>query len=118
MAMTLADRILSGLAEAERHSAGEAVPQMTVHVPRALDVPAIRAKTSLSQAAFAESVGVSLSTLRQWEQKRRKPEGPARVLLAMLERRPGIVMETLGTRTDSRKATTKARATGLPSPRP
>lgn len=92
----LADRILAGLAEAERHAAGEDVREMVVHVPADLDVAAIRGRTAMSQPAFARSVGVSLGTLRQWEQKRRTPDGPARVLLAMEHRRPGIVLETLG----------------------
>ena len=94
--MSLADRVIAGLTEAVKHAAGEDVPGMVVHVPPTLDVSAIRAKTALSQPAFASSVGVSLGTLRQWEQKRRTPEGPARVLLAMVDQRPRIVMETLG----------------------
>jgi putative transcriptional regulator len=50
----------------------------------------------LSQEAFARTIGVSVGTLRNWEQKSRVPDGPARVLLAMLERDPGIVAATLG----------------------
>jgi len=42
---------------------------------------------------------VTLSTLRNWEQGHRSPEGPARVLLAMLERNPHVVEETLGVAT-------------------
>lgn len=94
--MKLADRVLAGLAEAVAHARGQDVPGMVVHVPATLDVAAIRAKTTLSQPAFASSVGVSLGTLRQWEQRRRNPEGPARVLLAMVDQRPRIVMEVLG----------------------
>lgn len=90
------DRIMEGLGEAVRDAVGEKVDGLVVHVPAALDVHAIRAKTTLSQPAFARSVGVSLSTLRQWEQNRRKPEGAARVLLAMVDRNPRIVLETLG----------------------
>lgn len=90
--------IMEGLDEARRYAVGKNVPGLVVHVPPALDVSAIRAKTSLSQPAFARSVGVSVATLRQWEQKRRAPEGPARVLLAMVDRNPRIVLETLGIR--------------------
>ena len=47
-------------------------------------------------AAFAKSIGVALGTLKNWEQGRRRPEGAARVLLALIDKRPSIVMEELG----------------------
>jgi putative transcriptional regulator len=65
-------------------------------LPDAIDVTAIRNKTELSQAAFARRIGVSVGTLRTWEQGRRLPQGPARILLALLDRNPRIVEETLG----------------------
>jgi putative transcriptional regulator len=80
--MTIAaNRIMQGL----RHAA---------KIPRAVDVSAVRRRTGLSQAAFSRQIGVSPGTLRNWEQDRRSPEGPARVLLAMLSRNPRIVEET------------------------
>jgi DNA-binding transcriptional regulator YiaG len=45
--------------------------------------------------SHSRRIGVSAATLRNWEQGRRKPEGPARILLALLERNPRIVEETL-----------------------
>ena len=54
-----------------------------------------RERTIKSQAAFSRRIGVSLGTFRNWEQGRCTPEGPARVLLAMLERNPRVVEETL-----------------------
>lgn len=63
--------------------------------PYAIDVAAIRQKTGLSQAAFALRIGVPVATIRNWEQGRRSPQGPARVLLALLDRNPRIVEETL-----------------------
>ena len=59
------------------------------------DVPAIRAKTGLSQAAFAKSIGVAKGTVLNWEHRRRTPDGPARVLLALIDKDPGIVQRTL-----------------------
>ena len=59
------------------------------------DVAAIRSKTGLSQPAFARSIGISLGTLKNWEQGRRRPEGPARVPLALIDKRPSIVQEEL-----------------------
>jgi putative transcriptional regulator len=64
-------------------------------VPSVIDVQAIRNKTGLSQAAFASRIGVPVGTLRNWEQGHRSPTGSARVLLALLDRNPRIVEETL-----------------------
>jgi putative transcriptional regulator len=65
-------------------------------IPDTLDVAAVRKKTGLSQAAFARRLAVQVSTIRNWEQGRRWPQGPARILLALLDRNPRIVEETLG----------------------
>jgi putative transcriptional regulator len=56
----------------------------------------LRCGKPLSQDAFARRIGVAVGTLRNWEQRRRRPEGPARVLLALLEKNPRLVEETLG----------------------
>ncbi len=91
-----ADRIMQGLREAVAHARGETVPGLRVHIPRTIDVSAVRRRTGLSQAAFSRTIGVSPGTLRNWEQGRRTPEGPARVLLALLDCNPSIVEDTLG----------------------
>jgi putative transcriptional regulator len=74
------------------------VPDEMPPLPAVVDVASIRARTGLSQPAFAKRVGVPVATLRNWEQGHRKPQGPARVLLALLDRNPRIVEETLGRR--------------------
>ncbi|SFU48097.1 putative transcriptional regulator [Methylobacterium sp. 174MFSha1.1] len=84
------------LKQAAAHARGEIVPGLRVHVPREVDVAAIRKATDLSQDVFAARIGVAVGTLRNWEQGRRRPEGPARVLLALLEKNPRLVEETLG----------------------
>ena len=91
-----ADRILQGLREAAAHARGETVPGLKLHIPNKVDVYSIRRRTGLSQAAFSRRIGVSAGTLRNWEQGRRAPDGPARVLLAMVGRNPKIVEEMLG----------------------
>ena len=58
----------------------------TVKIPD--DVRTIRERMDLSQSAFAALLGVSLRTLRDWEQGRRKPTGPAYVLLRVAKRHP------------------------------
>ncbi|MFZ1893230.1 MAG: helix-turn-helix domain-containing protein [Rhodoplanes sp.] len=89
------ERIIQGLSEAAAHARGERVLGLRVHIPRKIDVSAIRRKTGLSQEAFSSRIGVSTGTLRNWEQGRRMPEGPARVLLALLARNPRIVEDML-----------------------
>ena len=88
-------RIMQGLNEAAEHAKHGAVAGLILHVPETVDVTALRRRTGLSQAAFSRRIGVSPATLRNWEQGRRRPEGPARVLLALLDRNPRIVEDTL-----------------------
>jgi len=61
------------------------------------DVQAIRAKLGASQAEFALMIGVSVATLRNWEQGRRTPDGPALALLRVAARNPKAVIEALHT---------------------
>lgn len=61
------------------------------------DVQAIRAKLGASQAEFALMIGVSVATLRNWEQGRRIPDGPALALLRVAARNPEAVIEALHT---------------------
>jgi putative transcriptional regulator len=99
------DSIMQGLKDAEAYLKGDRRGSIT-HYPdgsvldlsaRAadVDVASIRAKTGLTQSAFAKSIGVAKPTLLNWEQGRRRPTGPARVLLAMIARRPSVVEELL-----------------------
>lgn len=60
-----------------------------------LDVAAIRAKTGLSQDRFARAFQISPHTLRNWEQGRRVPDGPARALLLAIDRDPKTLMRAL-----------------------
>ena len=59
------------------------------------DIMALRRFVGLSQARFAEALGISVHTLRNWEQGRRRPEGPALALLRIAARHPRIVRENL-----------------------
>jgi hypothetical protein len=60
------------------------------------DVKAIRAKFGLSQERFAKTFALNLATLRDWEQERRIPHGPARTLLLIIDREPEAVRRALG----------------------
>lgn len=92
----VADDILTGLQNALAHSKGSRFKGRvhTVHVPD-VDVKAIRAKLGLSQDRFAAAFGVSAKTIRKWEQRKRRPTGPARVLLNVIDREPAAVRRAL-----------------------
>jgi putative transcriptional regulator len=57
------------------------------------DVVALRRFVGLTQEQFAASLGISVHTLRNWEQDRRSPEGPALALLRIAARHPGVLRE-------------------------
>ena len=59
------------------------------------DIKSIRIKLNKTQMEFAMMIGVSVATLRNWEQGRRSPEGPARALLKIAAERPNAVAEAL-----------------------
>jgi DNA-binding transcriptional regulator YiaG len=59
------------------------------------DIAALRSFTGLSQDAFARALGISVHTLRNWEQGRRLPHGPALALLRIAARHPGVLAENL-----------------------
>lgn len=94
--MSAYESIRQGLTEAIDFAQGKpgSARVHQVEVPE-VDVAAIRASTGLSQAQFARSIGVAKGTLLNWEHGRRRPTGPAQVLLAMLAKRPALVGELL-----------------------
>ncbi|MEG3182259.1 type II toxin-antitoxin system RelE/ParE family toxin [Sphingomonas sp. LT1P40] len=94
--MTAYDSIAKGLNEALDYARGKETGARVhaVEVPE-VDVAAIRASTGLSQSAFANSIGVAKGTLLNWEHGRRRPTGPAQVLLAMIAKKPSLVSELL-----------------------
>ena len=58
-------------------------------------VRAIRERTSLSQSEFAHLIGVSVKTLQNWEQDRRRPTGPAAALLSIIEHDPAMAVKAI-----------------------
>ena len=77
--------ILIGLREIKRGKFGR-----VINVP---DIAKTRKKTGLSQARFAQLLGVSLRTLQDWEQGRRAPSGAARTLLMIAAKNPQALLE-------------------------
>jgi putative transcriptional regulator len=62
-----------------------------VHKVKAPPIAAARTKAELSQAQFAQLLGVSVWTLQDWEQGRREPSGAAKTLIRIAARRPDVL---------------------------
>lgn len=91
------EELIASLEEAAQIVAGEAAPARVHHpaVVPDVDVRAARQRLGMTQPAFAARFGVALPTLRKWEQGQRRPDGPARVLLRVIEREPDAVRRAL-----------------------
>lgn len=74
---------------------GKLKPKRTFRLKK-LDAGRIRKSLKLSQEKFAALMGISVATLRNWEQGRRKPEGPARVLLGVAAKHPEVLPDVVG----------------------
>ena len=88
------NEINAGLLEAIEHAAGNETKTI-VHKPKPVDVKAIRKKTGMSQKQFSNIFGLSVGTLRHWEQGERNPRGPALVLLNVMDKNPQAVLDAL-----------------------
>jgi putative transcriptional regulator len=88
------ESIQTGLKEAIAHAKGKK-SGVVVHEFAPVDVKAVRKKVGMSQREFAASFGISLGTLRHWEQGTRQPHGPARVLLNVVAKEPKLVLSAL-----------------------
>jgi putative transcriptional regulator len=93
-----AKELVKGLEDAVAYAEGKPhkgkafkVSRLDVHV----EPQAIRLQQQLTQEQFSDRYGIPLGTLRNWEQQHRAPEGPARVLLAVIEKYPEKVEEVV-----------------------
>ena len=88
------DELLHSVREGGAILRGEAAPARAYSVVDP-DVAEVREIYGLSQTKFAGLLGISVRTLQNWEQRRRKPEGPARVLLRVAARHPEAVLDVV-----------------------
>jgi putative transcriptional regulator len=90
-------KVIAGLRDAIAFAKGDQSRARVTRydVPQSIDVKKLREGLRMSQPEFALKFGFSLGTLRQWEQGRRSPEGPARVLLTVISHSPGAVEKAL-----------------------
>jgi putative transcriptional regulator len=92
----LFQELLQSLREAVAIERGELEPARVTLFPP-VDVKAVRGRLGLTQLGFSRMIGVSLATLRNWEQGRRSPHGPAKVLLIVAAHAPAAVLEAIRT---------------------
>src|SRR5258708_8606639 len=93
---SVGQEVIASLKEAIAWAGGADVPVRVtkVQVPT-IDVRAVRQKLGLSQSEFAAKFGFQAATLKNWEQGRTRPDGPARVLLAVIASHPEAVEDAL-----------------------
>ena len=86
--------IMAGLEDAIAYAEGD-LSRGKAHKIEVVDVKAIRKKTGLSQSKFAAVFKIPVGTLRNWEQGRRQPEGPAMALLHIIDKDPETAVRAL-----------------------
>jgi len=90
----LFERLTESMTQMNEITDGERVPSREFVVD-ALHIKEIRKKTGLTQTKFCHLIDVNLGTLRNWEQGRREPTGPAKALLRAISNDPGHVLAAL-----------------------
>jgi putative transcriptional regulator len=86
--------IIQGAKEVLAAMSGDKTAGRKHAVPQ-VDVAEVRRRLKLSQAEFAAAFGLSLDSVKNWEQGHRSPEGPAKVLLAVIAKDPRAVQNAL-----------------------
>ena len=94
MKKELFDELLESVRQGGEILRGERAPSRSSRFEEP-DVRTLRERHGLSQSRFAALMGISVGTLRNWEQGRRKPEGSARVLLKVVEKHPEAVFDVV-----------------------
>ncbi len=88
------DKLVASIKEAGEIKAGRKAPSRVYEI-KPPEIKSVREKLNVSQNDFALMIGVSVRTLQNWEQGRRKPEGPAKALLRIASRDPNAVLDAL-----------------------
>ncbi len=93
MKKELFDELLESVKQARAIEQGKVKPARTFHINTKTDIVKVRGKLGLSQSKFAAVLGISADTLQSWEQGRRSPTGPAKVLLKIANKHPEVLLE-------------------------
>jgi len=89
--------LMQSMTEAIEYMRGEnnGSVEHKIMVPNDINVPKIRKSMNLTPSEFAKKFGFNYKTLQHWERGDRRPTGPARILLCILEKEPNIVHKYL-----------------------
>ena len=93
MKKELFEELKQSLREANLIKQGRLKPGRVFHVNPEFNIVRVRGKLGLSQLKFAAILGISADTLQNWEQGRRTPTGPAKVLLKIAAKHPEVLLE-------------------------
>lgn len=88
-------KMRQGMLESIAYAKGKSAPGTRVHHPKPVDVKSLRISIGMTQEEFAAKFGVSTATLRHWERGDRSPQGPALVLLNVIQHDPQAVIRAL-----------------------
>ena len=89
-------RIIESMKEAVAISKGKQPTETyKIHIPKKVDVKSIRENMGLSQSSFANRFGLSVYSLRNWEQGKRQPDPTARAYIKIIEKVPDLVAKVL-----------------------
>lgn len=89
--------IMRGLADVKAYLDGEREGFVThaAKVPDEIDVKALRKANNMTQETFARTYGFTKSSVREWEQRRRRPDRTARIVLSMIAHEPAVLKKVL-----------------------
>lgn len=93
MKKELFEELKQSLREAGEIKRGVMKPSRVFRIDPQNDIVKVRGKLGLSQSKFATVLGISADTLQNWEQGRRQPTGPAKVLLRIATKHPKVLLE-------------------------
>ena len=113
MRKDLFDQLVESVRQMKAIEAGRRKPARVVGSEHFLtaerpDVASLRRRFGVSQAKFAMALGISVNTLQNWEQHRRRPEGPAKVLLLIVAAHPETLLSVMKQRRSRRPKRAKA----------
>ena len=100
MRKDLFDQLAESVKQMKAIEAGRMKPARVTRAEHLLrggmpNVASLRGRFGLSQAKFAKLLGISVNTLQNWEQRRRRPEGPAKVLLRVVAAHPEALLSLM-----------------------
>ena len=93
MRKELFEELLESVKQAKAIEKGQLKPARTFKIDPKNDIVKVRGKLGLSQSKFAVILGISTDTLQNWEQGRREPTGPAKILLKIAAKHPEVLLE-------------------------